>query len=66
MGSDTASKGLLLDMCPFTAFVLPILMIVDYKRIVIGAFAPLAVFGALVTLFGGISFQQDNYTVDAV
>jgi hypothetical protein len=54
------SRGLLLDLCPFCAIALPTLMIIDPSRKTLRIIAPFAIFGGLITLFGGISTGEDN------
>lgn len=60
-----ASKGLLLDMCPFNVLLLSILMICDPKRKILPIVAPFALFGGIITLFGGIMLNSDEITTQA-
>lgn len=57
--SITYSKALLLDLCPFIALVLPILLTVFRKRNIANVIAPFAIFGGFITLFGGVLFDDN-------
>lgn len=46
------SKILLLDLCPFMAFFLPLITIFDKKRKIARLFAPVTIIGSAVTIFG--------------
>jgi len=46
------SKGLLLDLCPFVAFFLPVTMIIDPTRKTTCVLAFYGIFGGLITFFG--------------
>lgn len=46
------SKGLLLDICPFTCFLLLLSIIFDPTRKVARVISPFALFGGLITIFG--------------
>lgn len=52
------SKSLFLDLCPFCAFIMPLLYIFDYKKKIIKIIAPWSMFGALITIFGEITFSD--------
>jgi hypothetical protein len=61
LGHNTSidtSRGLLLDLCPFCAFVLPICLICDPTRKAASTISYFAIFGGLVTLIGGICFNN--------
>jgi hypothetical protein len=62
MESIVVSRGLLLDLCPFCAISLPTLMIIDPTRKSLRVVAPFAIFGGLITLFGGISTGECDPT----
>lgn len=53
------SKALLLDLCPFIALVLPLSLIIFKKRSVANIISPFAIFGGLITLFGGVLFDNN-------
>ncbi len=53
-----ASKALLLDLCPFVAFILPLLLTFDRGRNILKAVAPYAFFGGAITIFGQIMSED--------
>ena len=53
-----ASKALLLDLCPFVAFITPLLLTFDRSRNILKAVAPYAFFGGVVTIFGQIMTED--------
>ncbi|MEF9984800.1 MAG: DUF5378 family protein [Malacoplasma sp.] len=65
--SITYSKALLLDLCPFVAILLPILLILFKNRNLANIIAPFAIFGGLITLFGGVLFDNNaKLTIDYI
>jgi hypothetical protein len=54
------SKGLLLDLCPFCALMLPLCLIIDPTRRLAAVLSPFAIFGGLITLFGEIATNADG------
>lgn len=52
------SKVLLLDMCPFLAVFMPIVLMIDRKRQFAPAIAFFAIVGAGITIFGQIMFEK--------
>ncbi|MGL5733001.1 MAG: DUF5378 family protein, partial [Metamycoplasmataceae bacterium] len=54
-GKIQVSKAFLLDLCPFSAFLMSILFTFDRDRVILKAAAPYAFFGGLVSIFGQIS-----------
>ncbi|MGL5617621.1 MAG: DUF5378 family protein [Metamycoplasmataceae bacterium] len=54
-GKIQVSKAFLLDLCPFSAFLISILFTFDRNRVVLKAAAPYAFFGGVVSIFGQIS-----------
>lgn len=59
------SKALLLDLCPFVALALPLSLIFDKTRKIATIISPFAIFGGLITLFGGILFDANaNWSVE--
>lgn len=62
--SITYSKALLLDLCPFIALMLPLSLIMSKKRNIAKIISPFAIFGGLITLFGGVLFD-DNAKLNA-
>jgi hypothetical protein len=60
-----ASKGLLLDLCPFVAFVLPITLILDPTRKSSCVLAYYGIFGGIVTFLGNFCVQNDFPSIDA-
>jgi hypothetical protein len=54
------SRGLLLDICPFCAFVISIAVIIDPTRKIAKIIAPFALFGGLITILGGIGDEMNN------
>ncbi len=53
-----ASKTLLLDLCPLMMFLIPVALIVDPTKNFAKILAPLGLMGAVVTLFGGVPFDD--------
>ncbi len=53
-----ASKTLLLDLCPLMMFLIPLALIVDPTKNFAKVLAPLGLMGAVVTLFGGVPFDE--------
>ncbi|MCQ3914791.1 MAG: DUF5378 domain-containing protein [Mycoplasmoidaceae bacterium] len=45
------SRAFLLDVCPFSAFFLCVLLIVDPSRKIARSFAPIALIGGVITIF---------------
>ena len=54
------SKVLLLDICPATSFTLSLFCIVNRKRNISIIIAPISLFGALLTIYGGLT-DIDKY-----
>lgn len=52
------SKVLLLDMCPFLAVFMPVVLIIDRKRRFVPAIAFFAIVGAGITIFGQVMFEK--------
>jgi hypothetical protein len=59
------SKGMLLDLCPFVAIAMPVLMIVDPSRKLLTIIAPYAIFGGMITLFGELIFTDEDPSLNA-
>lgn len=60
--SDTSiitSKAWLMDLCPFVALTMSFFMIFDPSRKVINILSPFAVFGGIITITGGILFDNN-------
>jgi len=53
------SKALLLDLCPFTALMMPVCLVVDPTRKLAAILAPYAIFGGAITLFGEITTDPE-------
>lgn len=53
-GNIKVSKAFLLDLCPFIAMFMSILLTFDRNRIILKTIAPYAFFGGAVTIFGQI------------
>jgi len=51
-GNVNVSKGLLLDLCPFVAFFLPVTLIIDPTRKLATTLAYYGIFGGMITFFG--------------
>ena len=56
--SVVKSKVLLLDMCPFLAVFMPIVLMIDRKRRFVPAIAFFAIVGAGITIFGQVMFEK--------
>ncbi|MDR1851013.1 MAG: DUF5378 domain-containing protein [Mycoplasmataceae bacterium] len=61
----TASKGLLLDLCPFVAFVLPITLILDPTRKTSCVLAYYGIFGGIITFLGNFCVWNDFDSINA-
>ncbi len=53
-----SSKILLLDLCPLMMFLIPLALIIDPTKNFAKVLAPLGLIGAVVTLFGGVPFDD--------
>lgn len=62
--SFKTSKVFLMDMCPLMAFLLPLSMIIDKSRSIAKVLSPIALLGGMVTIFGGITFEDINKILD--
>lgn len=58
--SFKTSKVFFMDLCPLMAFLLPLSMIIDKSRSICKVIAPVALLGGLITIFGGIMFDDIN------
>ncbi len=56
--SFKTSKIFLMDMCPLSAFLLPLSMILDKSRSVAKVISPVALLGGLITIFGGVMLDD--------
>lgn len=56
--SVVKSKVFLLDMCPFLAFLIPVMLIFDKKRQWVPSIAYFAIVGGGITIFGQIMFEK--------
>ena len=56
--SVVKSKVLLLDMCPFLAVFMSIVLMIDRKRRFVPAIAFFAIVGAGITIFGQVMFEK--------
>ena len=54
------SKSLLLDMCPFNSVMISLFLIFDRKRNFVQSLSFVGIFGAGITLYGGILFEGIN------
>jgi hypothetical protein len=54
------SRAFFLDLCPFAAFAICILVAVDPTRKAASIVAPFAILGGLLTIVGGYPFNNDN------
>lgn len=54
------SKLLLLDLCPFMSFALPIITIFDKKRRFARLLAPVTIIGSIVTIFGQCIWESPS------
>lgn len=54
------SKALMLDVCPLTGMLMPVLLIADPSRKAARSIAPLCLTGAFFTLFVAMPFNEDT------